>query len=39
MSRGALLAEDASTLYAIGAYLLLIIERRPGADGVACIKE
>ena len=39
MSKGALLAGDASTLYTIGVYLLLIIERRPGADGVTCIKE
>ena len=35
MSKGALLAEDASTLYTIGAYLPLIIERRPGADSVS----
>jgi hypothetical protein len=39
MSKGALVAADASTLYTIGTYLLLIIERRPGTDGVTCIEE
>ena len=39
MSKGALPAGDASTLYAIDAYFLLIIERRPGTNGVTCIEE
>jgi hypothetical protein len=37
MSKGALLAGDASTLYIINAYLFLI--QRPGTDGVVCIEE
>ena len=39
MSESALLAGEACTSYAVSAYLLLIIERRPCTDGITCIEK